>query len=160
MPMAATVRTVMSSAGRASTGGYTLLELLLVLAIVVGVLALSPPMFAGAIAGNEPRSAARQVMAALRYARSTAVASRQDVAFTLDLDRRRYQVDSRPAVALPSSLAYTLITAESEVRDAGSGAIRFYADGSASGGRITLGNDKASYRLDVAWLTGRVTLLE
>ncbi len=154
------MKTVTSLAGRASAAGYTLLELLLVLAILAGMLSLVPPMFAGAVAGNEPHSAARQVLAALRYAHSRAVASRRPVAFTLDLDRRRYQVDGRPAVALPSSLAYTLITAESEVRDGGSGAIRFYADGSASGGRITLGNDAVTYRLDVAWLSGRVTLLE
>lgn len=160
MPAAARVKTVMCSAGNTRLAGYTLLELLVVLTIVAGTLALAPPMFSSAVTANEPRTAARQVMAALRYARSTAVSSRHPVAFTLDLDQRRYQVDGRPAVDLPQTLAFTLVTAETEVRSGGSGAIRFYADGSATGGRITLGNDASSFRLDVAWLTGRVTMLE
>lgn len=146
--------------GNNNAAGYTLLELLLVLAIAAGLLSLVPPMFGSAISANEPRTAARQVMAALRYARSEAVSLRQPVAFTLDLEQRRYQVDGRPVVPLPPSLQLSLVTADSEVHGSGRGAIRFFADGSASGGRITVGGAVSRYEVDVAWLTGQVTLLE
>lgn len=148
-----------SSAGN-SNAGYTLLELLLVVAILAGMLALVPPLFDRAIAGSEPRTAARQLVAALRQARSEAVASRRPVAFTLDLEQRRYQVGAAPAVTLPRALELTLVTADREVHSAGRGAIRFFADGSATGGRITLDKGAAHWAVDVAWLSGQVSLSE
>ena len=45
---------------------------------------------------------------------------------------------------------------ESEAR----GAIRFFPDGSSTGGRITLSTDRLAYLVDVDWLTGKIHLLE
>lgn len=140
--------------------GYTLIELLVVLTIIAALLAVVPPLFSSASSTHEVRAAARQMTAALRQARSSAVASRTSVAFSLDLERRNYQLTGRRAVALPADLQLEMITAESELRGRGRGAIRFFADGSSSGGRITLANQRSAYRLDVAWLTGRVTVTE
>ena len=39
---------------------------------------------------------------------------------------------------------------------AGTGAIAFYPDGGASGGRIELIGQRAGWQLDVAWITGQV----
>lgn len=146
-------------AGNVDTAGYTLLELLLVLTIIAGVLALAPPIFSQAVTANEPRTATRQIVAALRYARSEAVAARHPVGFTLDVEQHRYRLDNHPAVELPQSLELTLVVADHEVKK-GSGAIRFFADGSATGGSIRLGNTAATYEVHVAWLTGQVTVLE
>lgn len=139
------------------SSGYTLIELLVVLSIMALLLAVVPPLFSGASSANEVRAAARQMTAALRQARSSAVAARTPVEFILDLERHRYQLAGRPAVPLPDDLALTLITGESELRGAGRGAIRFFADGSSTGGRITLANSRSARQLDVAWLSGRVT---
>ena len=40
------------------------------------------------------------------------------------------------------------------------GAIRFFPDGSSTGGRVTLMVGERSYAVDVDWLTGRVRVLE
>ncbi|NBC88790.1 MAG: hypothetical protein GVX90_04750 [Alphaproteobacteria bacterium] len=37
---------------------------------------------------------------------------------------------------------------------------RFFPDGSATGGRITLSRDERQYRIDIDWLTGRVKILD
>ena len=143
--------------GRA--GGYTLVELLVVLTIIVAVLALAPPLFSHGLSSTELRGAARQVATGLRYAQSTAVSQRREVLFTLDLDAHRYQVAPRPPVQLPMDLPLTLVTARSEVVGAGQAAIRFYPDGSATGGRVTLGVAPNSYQVDVNWITGRVSFV-
>lgn len=161
MPREARVRMPTYSAGSSrAPRGYTLLELLVVLAIMAGMLATVPPLFSSATSGTELRAAARQMSAALRQARSSAITGRAPVAFILDLERQRYQVEGRPEVALPAGLELTLLTAESELQGNGRGAIRFYADGSSSGGRITLATSTAAETIEVAWLSGRVALRE
>jgi general secretion pathway protein H len=50
----------------------------------------------------------------------------------------------------------SLITAQSEQANESVGAIRFYPDGSSTGGRIDLSSDDVRYVIDVSWLTGTV----
>lgn len=140
--------------------GYTLIELLVVLTIMAGLFAVVPPLFTSASSANEMRAIAREMTTALRQARSNAVAARAPTEFVLDLEQRRYQLAGRPPVQLPTDVELTLITGESELRGKGRGAIRFFADGSSTGGRITLSNRAAVRQLDVAWLTGRVAAVE
>jgi len=47
---------------------------------------------------------------------------------------------------------------EEEQRGAREAAIRFFPDGSATGGRISLGTQDAGWRVDVRWLTGEVSV--
>lgn len=136
------------------------MELLVVLTIIAALFAVVPPLFSSASSANEVRAAARQMCSALRQARSNAVAARTPVAFTLDLEQHTYQLAGAHPVQLPADMELTLITAESELRGHGRGAITFFADGSSSGGRITLANARSTRQLDVAWLTGRVAVNE
>lgn len=162
MRQVARVKTRIFSGGNSLCGrqGYTLMELLVVLTIIAALFAVVPPLFSSASSANEVRAYARQMSSALRQARSNAVATRAPVTFTLDLEHHNYQLAGAHAVQLPADLQLTLITAESELRGQGRGAIRFFADGSSSGGRITLANDASARQLDVAWLTGRITVNE
>ena len=67
--------------------GVTLLELLVVLAIMAIAAAFVYPMFGGTGAStSELKSAARQVAAGLRMARSEALATRQETRVVLDLE--------------------------------------------------------------------------
>jgi len=136
------------------------MELLVVLTIIATLFAVVPPLFSSASSANEVRAAARQMCSALRQARSNAVAARKPVTFVLDLERHNYQMAGAHLVQLPADLELTLTTAESELRGHGRGAITFFADGSSSGGRITLANGRSARQLDVAWLTGRVVVNE
>ena len=61
---------------------------------------------------------------------------------------------------LPPWIRLGLFTAQSERIDAARGSIRFFPDGSSTGGRVTLATDRESYWVDVDWLTGRVSVLE
>ena len=141
--------------------GVTLLELLVVLAIMALIAALVLPTFGAGVSSSELRSSARQLAAGLRAARSEAVSQRRETFLVLDLEGRRFKVDRDPREhALPPRIDMKLFTAQRDIVDAKTGAIRFFPDGGSNGGRITVASGERKFDVDVDWLTGRVAILE
>jgi general secretion pathway protein H len=139
----------------------TLLELLIVLSIMAVVAAMVVPIVGGGVSTSELKSAARQVAAGLRLARSEALATRRETGVTLDLERRTFQVErDRAEHALPRDVELKLFTAQNDIVSERTGAIRFYPDGGSNGGRITIAAGERKYEVDVDWLTGRVAILD
>lgn len=148
-------------ADRSGQRGFTLLEILVALVIGVLLVALVPPLLSGMSGATELRGAARQLAAGLRNARNEAISSRRDALLTLDLAAHRFAVSGDPrTIALPADVALTLDTAEVEVNDRAAGSIRFFPDGSSTGGAITVVNARLSYRVTVDWLTGAIAIIE
>ncbi|MER2603743.1 MAG: GspH/FimT family pseudopilin [Candidatus Competibacter phosphatis] len=141
--------------------GFTLMEVLVALVIGVLLVALTPPLLSGMSDATELRGAARQLAAGLRNARNEAVTRQQEAALLLDLAGRRFAVsgDARE-VTLPNSVELHLYTAQSEVLDREKGRIRFFPDGSSTGGSITVSGPKLAYRVNVDWLTGAIAIVE
>jgi general secretion pathway protein H len=54
----------------------------------------------------------------------------------------------------------SLYTAQSETVDETAGRIRFFPDGSATGGQVTLRGGAVQRKVDVNWLTGEVKIRE
>ena len=139
--------------------GFTILELLVVLVIgaVAYSLVLGVPFRGASIA--DLKAAARTLAAGLRQAQSTAMATRRDALLTIDLDAREFQVTGTETTRnLPKDLEISLYTSQQEVTSDKKGSIRFYPDGSSTGGRITLAVKERKYLVDVDWLTGRVSI--
>jgi general secretion pathway protein H len=145
---------------RTASAGVTLLELLIVLSIMAIAAAFVYPMFGGTGASaGELKSAARQVAAGLRAARSEALATRQETRLVLDLEQRSFRIDRDAYVhALPKAIEVKLFTAQSDLVNDRVGAVRFFADGGSNGGRVTLASGARKYDIDVDWLTGRVAI--
>lgn len=140
--------------------GFTLIELLVVLAIVAIVTVFATPLAFNAMPGLALKSAAREVAAALRTSRGRAIAGNREVAFTLDVDSRRFAVSGRGTMrgTLAEDLDISFTTARSELADETTGVIRFFPDGSSTGGRISLARGEREYHVDVDWLTGRISV--
>lgn len=139
--------------------GFTLVELIVVMVIGVMLIALVPPLFSGGVSSAEFKSSARRLAAGLRQARGYAIVHDEPAALTLDLEQRRFEITgSKRVQRLPEALEMELFTAKSELMDGRRGAIRFYPDGSSTGGRITLTRGEDKYEVDVSWLTGRVAI--
>ena len=146
---------------RVGQHGFTLLELLVVLVIAVLLVAVVPPLISGMSGATELRSAARQVAAGLRFARNEAVTRQREAVLTLDLSKHRFAVSGDPReIALPKSLSLHLYTAQSELLDQATGNIRFFPDGSSTGGAVTVSGPKLAYRINVDWLTGAIAIVE
>lgn len=104
------------------------------------------------------KSAARDLASGLRYARGKALGSQQDTKLTINLETNSYQVTGQDKTyQLATDIDITLAVAQTEAEQ-GEGSIRFYPDGSSSGGRVTLELDDLIQTVDVNWLTGRVEL--
>jgi len=138
--------------------GFTLLELIVVLAIGATIYAILLGGLRGTT-GADLKSAARMLASGLRQAQTTAMVTRHDATLTLDLESREFLLpgDTEPR-KLPRGIDLKLDTAQSEVTGEHRGAIRFYPDGSSTGGRITVSSGKRQYLVDVDWLTGRVSI--
>jgi general secretion pathway protein H len=143
------------------TPGFTLVELLVVLAIGGLLLAVTPPLITAVMPGVELKAAARRTAGGLRLAREIAVAQGQDAAWVLDIEQNRYRIEGDPrSGTLPNGLDLELVAAEEEMQSESVGAIRFYPDGSSSGGRVILKRGETGYQVGVNWLTGRILIAE
>ena len=145
----------------AAVRGVTLLELLIVLAIMAIVAGFMIPMFGGPISTSELRSAARQLAAGLRLAQSEAVSQRRQTFLVLDVAGKRFKVDNDPQEhKLPSKVELKLFTAQNDLVSESVGSIRFFPDGGSNGGRITVASGDRKFDVDIDWLTGRVAILD
>ncbi|UCH75167.1 MAG: GspH/FimT family pseudopilin [Rhodospirillales bacterium] len=136
--------------------GYTLLELLVAFAIVGLVLASVPMVVATARPGPAARVAAEELAAALRLARSEAIGRYAPATLLLDVERRVYRDADGVEHALAEDLDFSFVTARSELTGDKAGQIRFFPDGSATGGRVTVTDGGQAYIVNVDWLTGIV----
>lgn len=150
------MRTSNTPGGRGE-GGFTLIEVLVVLVILGLSAALLISRGPARSTALDLRSAASQVAQALREARGEAIATNRPVAVMLDVVRRSLSINNRPAMMLAPSIQVTW------TRDAGDrsgAAITFAPDGSADGGRITLAESARRVIVVVDWLTGRVSVVD
>ena len=139
--------------------GFTLLEVLVALVIGILLVALIPPLLSGMSGATELRGAARQLAAGLRNARNEAVTRQQEAVLLLNLAGHRFTVSGDPRdITLPDSVELHLYTAQSELLDHEKGSIRFFPDGSSTGGNIAVVLGQREWKINVGWLTGEISL--
>jgi general secretion pathway protein H len=149
-----------SRTGVAHGRGFTIVELLVVLAIAAVMMAAVPPLISAVFPGVELKAAARQTAASLRLARETAIRTGTDATLVVNVQERTLELPGSRTVALPHRLRLRLDAARREQIDEDRGAIRFFPDGSSTGGVVVLARADAhsGYQVGVNWLTGRVRL--
>lgn len=145
-------------ANRRAVAGVSLLEMLLVIALIAAASLLAAAAFTGGLKGMQLRSSAKEIAAQLRYTRTQAIARGQPQRFVIDPQARRWQAPNDRSGEIPASLGIVFTGAREVQPTRGEGAIMFFADGAATGGRIRLSLDRAAWDIDVAWLTGEVSL--
>jgi len=139
--------------------GFTLLEVLVVLFLLGLAYALAAPVIGTGAASLELKSATRQLAAGLRKARGVAITSRQEAVLSLDVAGKKFAVTGEnKAYALPIRVELSLFTAQAEQVQDQTGNIRFFPDGTSTGGRVTLSSGNARNAVDVDWLTGKVSV--
>ena len=137
--------------------GFTLLELLIVVSLVVVAMALAARVVGSALPGQQLRAAAKEVVGELRYTRAQAIATGKPQLFTLNAKTREWHAAGRKGV-LPKSVEIIATVARSEQPAVDVAAIRFFPEGASTGGRVLLKNGRAQWQVDVGWLIGEVKL--
>ncbi len=137
--------------------GFTLLELLLVIVLIAAITGLTVGLLGVGRSGRQLREAAHTVATELRYTRSRALTTGTPQRFEMNLDDRAWTAAGNHHGTLPAALKVTFDGVRQEQSSARNAAIRFFPDGSATGGRISLRTQGVGWRVDVRWLTGEVT---
>ncbi len=140
--------------------GFTLFELLVVMLILALVAAASLPTISGRLAAVQERTAARDLASGLRQTRGAAIAGNREMALAIDTEAHTYAMEGGPVRELPASVELSLYTAETERIGRAAGRIRFFPDGSSTGGEVTLDARSGQYVVRVDWLSGRVDISE
>ncbi len=140
--------------------GFTLFEILVVLVIFTLILTIVPPFLPNVIASSQTKTATRELTANLKKTRSMAITQQKEYALSVDVEKKIFSVDNKPEkLNLPDESRVTIITARSEQESDNKGQIRFFPDGSSTGGQIKIGYKSKEYIIDVNWLTGIVKIL-
>jgi len=143
----------------AADDGTSLMEVLIVMAILALAAALALPTLRSPARGQSLSSVAADITVRLRAARATALAENRDVAFSFDAEARAYAVDGTgPPQQLPPAMALAITTAREFVRDAREARLLFFADGTSSGGTIKLSQAEQSVTISIAWLTSTIEI--
>ncbi len=141
--------------------GFSLMELVVVIMLIGITFLLVPRYLFTGVSGADLKASSRDIAAGLRMARADAVNTRRDTSLTIDLEKRSFTLSGRESIRqLPEALELKLFTAQSEVVNEKQGAIRFFPDGSSTGGRITVASGERKYEVDVDWLTGKVSIAQ
>lgn len=139
--------------------GFTLLELLVVLFLMGLAYALAAPSIGAGAASLELKSATRQLAAGLRKARSVAITRQHEAVLTVDVGRHAFAVTGDEKIyPLPKRVEINLITAQTEQIQDQVGNLRFFPDGTSTGGLITLSVGESRQAINIDWLTGKIVI--
>jgi general secretion pathway protein H len=134
------------SARRASAG-FTLIELVVVLAILAVVASLVVVALDNGRDAAELRAAASEIRALLRGAHGAAVAENREIRFAVE--GRLYLLDGQAHAFTTSGLARGAVRAETT-------GVAFFPTGGSSGGRVVLAEGQRQRAIEVDAATARL----
>ena len=159
LPASVTARPTVFRRPRRSCAGFTLIELIVVLMVAVLAFAALGGSIGTGNKSTQLQALARDLASALRYAHGEALATQQQTGVAIDLRNNSYRISNRDKVyTFAEEVDVSLVVAEEEFGADQIGNIRFFGDGSSTGGRITLEWGNQLRRIDVNWITGEVRI--
>jgi general secretion pathway protein H len=139
---------------RQSNQGFTLVEMLVVLAIMAVMLTMSLPYVKGSGDARILDAVAQTMAARLRNEQASAVSTNTERSIEIDL---KNMAMLNPFYKLPAGIALHIETAENQI-DEGSASFRFFADGGSTGGKIQISKATMKREIDINWLNGAVVV--
>lgn len=155
-------------------GGFTLLEIVLVLSIMALASVLVVPSIGSGLGYWRLQAAAREVGTLAKFARNQSVARGTRLQVVLDRPRRLYWLDNDPAVladpdtagrhgirlyTLPQGVRFGDATVDGARADHDRVAFVFFPRGDSTGGEVRVLDERgAGYRVAIDRLTGRVDI--
>lgn len=139
--------------------GFTLLELLVVFALIGLMLAIVPVAYQKLHESVTYKGLVRGLIEQSAAARLQAMSSGTTAALELDFEHRRFAVPPEAhGGEWPEDYRIEAVVASQDVTGERTARIRYYPDGSSTGGSIRVIRPSGEgVRLRVDWLTGRIT---
>jgi general secretion pathway protein H len=140
--------------------GFTLLELMAVLALMALLLGLVLPSLLHSWEREKNRATLRELTAALRTARSEAVTRSRTVRLFLNLKTGRYRLEGSDHGGVLTGVSLSDARLVWQDLEKSQGYIAFYGDGSSSGGKLALVEPRGRrYLVEVKPITGKVSMI-
>ncbi len=136
--------------------GFTLMEIVVAMAVAGLVLAVSVPAAARFYESMQYRAAVRDVVTLFSTARHRAVQEGRVTDVRIKPRAREMRLDEA-VTRLPSDLGFSVSSA-AELNDDDTAVIRFYPEGGSSGGGVTIDMPgRTGVRINVDWLIGGIS---
>ncbi|MFK0693146.1 prepilin-type N-terminal cleavage/methylation domain-containing protein [Mesorhizobium sp. IMUNJ 23033] len=149
--------TIAPTIERDATAGFTLVEMLVVLAILAMVAAIAAPGIAKSYRTKSLESVVSEVTMRLRLSRTLAIATAGPKRIVFDPRAGAIRFDERTVLTVPDEFKMTVTTGQETVLAGRQATLTFLPDGSASGMDIDLNGKGQAARIEVNWLTGLTT---
>lgn len=145
---------------RRATAGFTLLEVVCVVAIIGMIAAILLPAFPTGTSRTRLKGYAVEIASLLIADRTAAIRRHDTVTTRVDATGRaiRSGADGR-AIALPADVSMTAALAARCNGRPAAGAIVFFASGMSCGGVVTIARPNGGYTIHVNWLTGGIEIV-
>lgn len=145
--------------GKIDQQGFSLLEMVCVIAIIALVAAVLLPMVPRQTSRPRLQAYAMQAATLLKSDRSAAIRRGVDVATLVDPHARAIRAGaSREMLQLPDDVRFDALLPQSCRQRAALSVISFFPDGMSCGGTIALSRLGTAYEIRVNWLTGRIEM--
>lgn len=138
--------------------GFTLLEIVVVLTLVVLILGFSTLFFGNALPGARLNAAGRELSAMIRYAKMLAKNDGEPRAVLINLDTGGYGIEGVQAKHLPEGINISINDPVAGEVSRGNYTVLFHGSGIVEGGMITLWNKKKVINIELDPILGSVIL--
>jgi general secretion pathway protein H len=146
-------------ASEASERGFTLLEMVCVIALVAMLAAVLLPFVPRNTSRARLQAYALEAASLLKADRNAAIRRGADVSTLVDAPSRAIRSGATAElVRIPDDVHFEALLPQTCRQRASLSTISFFADGMSCGGAIALSRLDAAYEIRVNWLTGRVEI--
>jgi prepilin-type N-terminal cleavage/methylation domain-containing protein len=138
--------------------GFTLLEIIVVITLVVLILGFTTLFFGNALPGAKLNSAARELSAMIRYAKILAQNNGEPQTVLINLDTGRYGIEGVQTRNIPEGINIRVTDPVAGEISRGNYAVLFHESGIMEGGTISLWNTKRTLNIELDPIVGSVIL--
>jgi general secretion pathway protein H len=144
---------------KSSQGGFTLLEMVCVLALIAMMAAVLLPFFPRHTSRSRLQAYALEAATLLKADRNAAIRRGTDVATLVDPPSRVIRSGATAeTIRIPDDVQFEAVLPRICSRHEAFSTISFFASGMSCGGAIALSRGDAGYEIRVNWLTGRIEI--
>ncbi|MBV8698027.1 prepilin-type N-terminal cleavage/methylation domain-containing protein [Bradyrhizobium sp.] len=145
---------------RSSQQGFTLLEMVCIIALIAVLAAVLLPALARHTSRAQLQAYALEAATVLKTDRDIAIRRHADVATLVDAHARAIRSGATAqALRIPEDVRFDALLPKTCRQYAALSTISFFADGMSCGGAIALTRLDQTYEIRVNWLTGRIEIV-
>lgn len=140
--------------------GFSLIEILVVMVFIAVIAGFVSSSMTKSLRKTKIRAVSKNLVSAMRYTRGQAIVKHEEKTISFNVKEKSYKAPRKKTVKIPDEVDINVYTADSEIADESVGKIRFFSDGSSTGGWVKLTYGKKIWKINVNWLTGEISTVE